>query len=243
MNDMNKLLTQEMSKYTSTDFEVWEILFNRQMENLETKGSVHYLNALKEMSDVLKPSEVPDFKKLNDFFQESTGWEIAVVPGLIPVEDFFDLLADKKFCSSTWLRTMENLDYLEEPDMFHDIFGHIPLLSNPVFSAFAYEFGKIGKRMKHNELALVQLQRLYWFTIEFGVIQEDEIKSYGAGIMSSFGETNRIANKECDFLPFDIEMILNKEFWTDKMQEEYVVIESLDDLFNCLPKAAKLIGA
>ncbi|MFT4599967.1 MAG: phenylalanine-4-hydroxylase, partial [Arenicella sp.] len=97
MNDMNKLLTQEMSKYTSTDFEVWEILFNRQMENLETKGSVHYLNALKEMSDVLKPSEVPDFKKLNDFFQESTGWEIAVVPGLIPVEDFFDLLADKKF--------------------------------------------------------------------------------------------------------------------------------------------------
>ena len=240
---MTKLITQEMSKYTSTDFEVWQILFNRQMENLETKGSIHYLNALKDMADVLKSSEVPNFNKLNGHFQECTGWEIAVVPGLIPVEDFFDLLADKKFCSSTWLRTMENLDYLEEPDMFHDIFGHIPLLSNPIFSAFAHEFGKIGKSMKHNELALIQLQRLYWFTIEFGVIREKEIKSYGAGIMSSFGETNRIANHECDFIPFDIEMILHKKFWTDKMQEEYVVIESLDDLFNSLSATAKIIGA
>jgi len=240
---MTELMTQEMGNYTSTDFEVWKILFDRQFENLKSKGSIHYLKAVKDMSEVLNASEVPNFSKLNGFFKSNTGWEIAVVPGLIPVEDFFELLANKKFCSSTWLRSMENLDYLEEPDMFHDIFGHIPLLSNPVFSAFAHEFGKIGNSMRHNELALVQLQRLYWFTIEFGVIREDDIKSYGAGIMSSFGETNRIANKECEFLPFDIEMILNKEFWTDRLQEEYVVIESLDELYNSLSKATKIIGA
>ena len=238
---MNTRLTQEMSTYNSTDFEVWKILFERQNKNLENKGSKHYLKALKEMKAVLNAEEVPDFRKLNDFFSRTTSWEIAVVPGLIPVEEFFDLLAEKKFCSSTWLRSIENLDYLEEPDMFHDIFGHIPLLSNPIFSAFAHEFGKMGQKMRNNELALIQLQRLYWFTIEFGVIREDDVKSYGAGIMSSFGETNRIHNNECSFLPFDIEMILHKQFWTDRLQEEYVVINSLDELYNSLSKASQII--
>ena len=164
-----------------------------------------------------------------------------MVPGLIPVEDFFNLLAQKKFCSSSWLRSMNSLDYLEEPDMFHDIFGHIPLLSNEVFSAFAHEFGVIGKRFAGNEQAMVMLQRLYWFTIEFGVILEEQIKSYGAGIMSSFGETNRIANRECTFLDFDIQRVLRKEFRTDVMQEEYFVIDSFEMLYNSLDEAVKII--
>ncbi|MBD3637982.1 MAG: phenylalanine-4-hydroxylase [Crocinitomicaceae bacterium] len=239
---MQVALKQEMDKYTSVDFEVWKILFERQAENLKTKGSLHYTQALSDMKEVLNRSLVPDFRALNGFFQEKTGWNIHVVPGLIPVEDFFELLAQKKFCSSTWLRSMENLDYLEEPDMFHDIFGHIPLLSNEVFSAFTHEFGKLGKKHIHNPESLVKLQRLYWFTIEFGVILEEKIKAYGAGIMSSFGETNRIANRECTFHEFDIEAILNKEFRTDVMQEEYFVIESLEQLYNCLPDAEKLLG-
>jgi phenylalanine-4-hydroxylase len=238
---MEALLKQEMDKYTSEDFEVWKILFERQKENLKTKGSKHYLKALTDMQEVLNRSLVPDFRALNGFFQENTKWSIKVVPGLIPVEDFFELLANKQFCSSTWLRSMENLDYLEEPDMFHDIFGHIPLLSNEVFSAFTHEFGKLGLKYVNNEKALVQLQRLYWFTIEFGVIMEEQIKAYGAGIMSSFGETNRIANRECTFLEFDIEAILHKEFRTDIMQEEYFVIDSLEQLYNCLPEAEKII--
>lgn len=238
---METLLKQKMDKYTSEDFEVWKILFERQNENLKTKGSSHYQKALKEMHEVLNRSVIPDFRALNGFFQEKTQWSIHVVPGLIPVEDFFQLLAEKKFCSSTWLRSMENLDYLEEPDMFHDIFGHIPLLSNEVFSAFTHEFGKMGLKYLKNEKALIQLQRLYWFTIEFGVILEEQIKAYGAGIMSSFGETNRIANRACAFHDFDIEVILNKEFRTDVMQEEYFVIESLNQLYNCLPEAEKII--
>lgn len=238
---MEAVLKQEMDKYTSEDIEVWKLLFDRQIENLKTKGSQHYIDAITDMKDALKPSVVPDFKKLNGYFQDTTGWRIKVVPGLIPVEDFFHLLADKKFCSSTWLRSKKNLDYLEEPDMFHDIFGHIPLLSNEVFSAFAHEFGKLGLKYIQHEKALIQLQRLYWFTIEFGVIREGEIKAYGAGIMSSYGETNRIAKRECTFFDFDIEAILHKDFRTDVMQEEYFVIENLEQLYNCLPEAERII--
>lgn len=232
-----------MDNYTHEDFEVWRLLFERQKENLKQKGAQAYMNALEEMSEVLNRSILPDFRAINAYFSANTAWQIEVVPGLIPVEDFFNLLAQKKFCSSTWLRSMNSLDYLEEPDMFHDIFGHIPLLSNEVFSAFVHEFGKLGQRMVHNEQALIQLQRLYWFTIEFGVIRESTIKSYGAGIMSSFGETERIANHACDFIPFDIEMILHKQFWSDRMQEEYVVIESMNDLYNSLSTVAEIIGA
>ena len=235
-------MKQDMNAYTEEDFLVWKTLFDRQLENLKEKGSRHYLIALEQMQAVLNRQVIPDFRAINGYFQETTGWSIEIVPGLIPVDEFFHLLAQKKFCSSTWLRGVENLDYLEEPDMFHDVFGHIPLLNNPIFSAFAHEFGKIGKSLKGNEIGLIQLQRLYWFTIEFGVIEEaGKIKSYGAGIMSSFGETNRIANHNCKFLDFDIEKVLNKEFWTDRLQEEYVVINNLDQLFNCLDEAARLI--
>jgi hypothetical protein len=135
------------------------------------------------------------WKVLDKWFENRTAWKIEVVPGLIPVDDFFELLAQKKFCSSTWLRKMEQLDYLEEPDMFHDIFGHIPLLSNALFSDFMQKFGKLGVAAKGDDEQILKLQRLYWFTIEFGMIGSDDPKIYGAGICSSFGETNRSINK------------------------------------------------
>ncbi len=231
-------MQQEMQKYTAADLTVWKTLFERQFDNLQDKGSVFYLDCLNDMKTVLNPAEIPTFEKINAWFKTKTGWSIEVVPGLIPVADFFDLLAEKKFCSSTWLRSMEQLDYLEEPDMFHDVFGHIPLLSNPDFSKFAHEFGKIGQRFKHDPIAVKQLQRLYWFTIEFGLIKEkNDVKVYGAGIMSSFGETNRVAAKNCTILPFDIEMVLNKVFENDVMQEDYFLIESFEVLADSLSQA------
>ena len=120
--------------------------------------------------------------------------------------------------------------------MFHDIFGHVPLLSNPVFSEFMHQFGKLGEQFIGNEEVLVKLQRLYWYTIEFGVIQEAKINSYGAGIMSSFGETNLIAEGTGNFMPFDIEKVINLPFHNDQIQENYFIIESFDQLFECLNK-------
>lgn len=226
-----------MNSYTEQDRLVWKTLFERQQNNLANKSSARYLECLRKMQPVLNANEIPDFTKINQWFESETEWTIEVVPGLIPVEDFFDLLAEKKFCSSTWLRTMEQLDYLEEPDMFHDVFGHIPLLSDSDFSAFAHAFGKLGQSVKDDPHAVIQLQRLYWFTIEFGVVKEkEEMRSYGAGILSSFGETNRVANKACSFTSFDIDLVLNRFFRTDVLQEDYFVIESFEELNEALTR-------
>lgn len=228
-------MKQDMKAYTANDKQVWKTLFERQFENLQTKGSQKYLDCLYAMQPVLNANEIPDFNSINAWFTSSTGWSIEVVPGMIPVVDFFDLLAAKKFCSSTWLRRMDQLDYIEEPDMFHDIFGHIPLLSNPVFAEFAQRFGKLGQCFKDNPIALNQLQRLYWFTIEFGLILEDgKPLVYGAGIMSSFGETNRIAEQACNVFRFDIDEILRKSFQNDVLQEDYFIIDSLEQLNSAL---------
>lgn len=221
-----------MRAYTATDEWVWKTLFTRQAAQLEKFACNEYLICLKKMYPVLNPNSIPDFEKINQWFETETGWKIEVVPGLIPVDDFFELLSQKRFCSSTWLRKPEELDYLEEPDMFHDIFGHIPLLANPIFSDFAETFGKLGVKLKGNEAAAIALQRLYWFTIEFGLIkQNNHLKIYGAGIISSFGETSRsISPIQVKHTIFDIRNVLNKTFRTDVMQEEYVVIESLEQL-------------
>ncbi len=228
-----------MTSYTQDDLWVWKTLFQRQRKNIPQKASSAYIQALERMKPVLNADEIPDFEKINDWFSKHNGWELQVVPGLIPVEDFFQLLAEKKFCSSTWLRAKNSLDYLEEPDMFHDVFGHVPLLSNPVFSDFVYEFGKLGCQFIGEPERLLQLQRLYWFTIEFGVISEqNKIKSYGAGILSSYGETNQIDLMKANFLNYDIEQIIQKGFRTDVMQEDYFVVDNFDVLFSSLQKLA-----
>ena len=232
-------MKQEFEKYTQEDKDVWKILFDRQIKNLQGKASDHYLNALDSMKEVLNSGSMPNFKDINNWFQSSTGWEIYCVPGLIPVDEFFILLSEKKFPSSTWLRSMEKLDYLEEPDMFHDVFGHVPLLSNPIFSDFIHEFGNLGKSLINDEEKLIMLQRLYWFTIEFGLIQEEEVKIYGAGIMSSFGEAISSLNEETEKKKFKREEVLNMEFITTEMQSFYFVIDSLEELFESIVHLSK----
>lgn len=233
-------MKQNMKAYTAEDLKVWKTLFERQEENLKDKVCVEYQVAMKNMSDVLNANEIPNFKKVNEWFKSSTEWQIEVVPGLIPVDEFFVLLAEKKFCSSTWLRTMKQLDYLEEPDMFHDTFGHVPLLADPIFSKFMQRFGEIGVRNLDNFDFLQQLQRLYWYTIEFGMINIDNPKIYGAGIISSFGETNRSVSKEINKIAFEMDEILMKTFKTDEVQNEYVCIDSFENLFESITNLDKI---
>lgn len=227
-------MKQQFEQYTQEDLDVWRTLFSRQIENLEDKACTEYLGALDEMSDVLYPDRIAEFSQLNDWFKTRTGWSMYCVPGLIPVDEFFDLLAKKQFCSSTWLRSMDQLDYLEEPDMFHDVFGHIPLLSNSVFSEFIHEFGKLGVQNRDNEERVIQLQRLYWFTIEFGLIEQNGPKVFGAGIASSFGESIASLETETVRVPFDLDEILETFFETDKIQTKYFVIESMEQLYQAI---------
>lgn len=227
-------MKQQFEQYTQEDFDVWKTLFDRQVENLKDKACAEYLTALEEMRSVLYSDRIAEFSQLNDWFKSQTGWSMYCVPGLIPVDEFFELLAKKQFCSSTWLRSLEQLDYLEEPDMFHDVFGHIPLLSNKVFSEFIHEFGKLGVQNRDNEDRVIQLQRLYWFTIEFGLIEQNGPKVFGAGIASSFGETIYSLDEKTVRVPFDLDEVLETYFETDKIQTKYFVIESMEQLYKAI---------
>lgn len=229
-------MKQQFDAYKPEDFEVWKTLFERQVINLEDKACAEYLKALDDMSEVLRPDQIARFSELNDWFNSRTGWQIECVPGLIPVDEFFALLAKKRFCSSTWLRSMDQLDYLEEPDMFHDIFGHVPLLSNPIFSEFAHEYGKLGNKLKNAEEKVIMLQRLYWFTIEFGLIEQNGLKIYGAGIASSFGESIACLKDDVPKLAFDLEEVIHTFFRTDEIQSKYFVISSFEELFDAVIK-------
>lgn len=226
-------MKQQFEQYTTEDLAVWSTLFERQIENLEHKASRDYLEALESMNPVLNPYQLPHFEKINDWFSTRTGWEIDCVPGLIEVDEFFELLSEKKFPSSTWLRSKDKLDYLEEPDMFHDIFGHIPLLSNPGYSRFIHQFGILGKAHKNNPEILLQLQRLYWFTIEFGLISENnELRIFGAGIISSFHESTSSLSVSGEVVhhSFDAEEIIQTHFCTSELQQNYFVLNDLKQL-------------
>lgn len=228
------IMKQHFNNYTAEDLDVWKRLFERQQANLQTKACDEYILSLERMKSVLNADNLPNFDAINEWFVGGTGWSIHCVPGLIPVEEFFELLADRKFCSSTWLRPLSQLDYLEEPDMFHDIFGHIPLLSDPIFSEFAREFGKLGRSFSHDPERVRMLQRIYWFTIEFGLIRQEGLKIYGAGIISSFGESNLSVSGSVPVEDFDIERVMSTPFHTDQLQTHYVVIESFEQLFDAI---------
>lgn len=229
-------MKQFYENYSKSDFEVWKILFDRQKKELSNKACIGYLECLEELGDNLSGEAVPDFNNLNKALYEKTGWTIEVVSGLIPVEDFFELLSRKKFCSSTWIRKKSQLDYLEEPDMFHDIFGHIPLLMDSDYADYMQEIGSLGMQYKGNSAVINSLRSLYWFTIEFGLIGKNEKPEiYGAGIISSFGESKHIyENKDVTIKNFDLNEILKKEIVTSEIQHLYYTVDSMDYLYNSI---------
>ncbi|MGZ4116600.1 MAG: phenylalanine-4-hydroxylase, partial [Bacteroidia bacterium] len=198
-----KPTTQIYSNYTENDFLVWKTLFNRQMEILKPVVSSEYLKALEEVK--FNPEKIPDFNEVDELLKALTGWTLQVVPNISPQKEFFEFLSQKKFTSTCWLRSMEQLDYLEEPDMFHDVFAHVPLLSNHNYVNFFKGISDIALKYIDNEKAIELLGKIYWFTIEFGLIKEDDqLKIYGAGIISSMEETKHCLSSVVSHLDFDI---------------------------------------
>jgi len=224
--------TQVYSNYTEQDFLVWKTLFNRQMEILTPIVSTEYLKALEVVK--FNSDKIPDFTEVNNLLSPITGWGLQVVPNISPQKEFFEFLSQRKFTATCWLRNMEQLDYLEEPDMFHDVFAHVPLLSNHAYVNFFKGISDIALKHIDNPRAIELLGKIYWFTIEFGLIKEGKLKIYGAGILSSFGETPRSVSTELKQTAFDIKDVLNKTFRTDVMQDEYVVIDSFQQLFDSI---------
>lgn len=232
---------QVYNQYTEEDFLVWRTLFNRQMEELTEKASVDFLKAVNDIG--FTPDVIPDFIAVNKRLGSLTGWNLITVPCISPADEFFKLLSEKKFTATCWLRKFSELDYLEEPDMFHDVFGHAPLLTNKEYCEFFQALGQIALEHIENPKIILMLQRLYWFTIEFGLIEEKgKLKIYGAGIISSKNETANALNVTSKKHPFDVKSIISQDFRTDILQENYFVIESFSQLENSIADITREIS-
>lgn len=227
------LVQQNRDAYSKENHEIWKMLCKRQKEILKERAFDLYLDCIDALD--INEHELPDFKYINELLHSKTGWEILPVKGYIPPEDFFYFLAQKKFPSTTFIRTMEQLDYLQEPDIFHDIFGHIPLLANPVFADYMHIFGQKGfEGLKKGYIDYIT--RLYWFTVEFGLIQSPKgLRIYGSGILSSKGESIYCLEEQgLARLPFDVTRIMRTWFRIDEYQKLYFVIPDLETLFNAI---------
>jgi phenylalanine-4-hydroxylase len=225
------IIEQNWGAYSAADHNTWKTLYNRQLETLKARVCEEYLEGLKTLH--LVADTVPDFAQMNKHLRAATGWEVLAVPGLIASKPFFSMLANRQFPAGTFIRTPEQLDYLEEPDIFHDVFGHIPLLSNPAYANYMQEYGRAGlAALEHKGIKF--LARLNWYTIEFGLIKNNgEVKAYGAGIMSSYGEAKYLFNDpSANWLQFDIDRVLRTGYYIDDLQASYFTIDSFESLFK-----------
>jgi phenylalanine-4-hydroxylase len=221
---------QDWAAYTEADHATYRRLYERQAALVPGRACDEFLTALPRLG--IK-DRIPRFDEINARLRKATRWEIAAVPGLIPELPFFTLLANRKFPVTDWIRTPEEFDYIVEPDVFHDLFGHVPLLFDPVFADHMQEYGKGGLKA-HRLGACEQLSRLYWYTIEFGLIRQREgLRAYGAGILSSPGElTFALESAQPKRLPLDVERAMRTPYKIDAFQQTYFVIESFEELFD-----------
>lgn len=241
MKEKYDMIRQEYEKYTDEDRKVWQLLYERQVVNLPGAASSAYLDGMDQIG--FTANKIPNFEEMNSVLHKLTGWEVTVVPGLIAEKDFFELLSDKKFPASTWLRKLSELDYLEEPDMFHDVFGHVPLLTNQAFVGFLQSLSDIALKFIDNPYAIELISRLYWFSVEFGLIREnDELRIYGAGILSSAGETKYSLSGSSLYFDYDVRQMLLTPFRKDVFQDRYFIIDSYEQLYQSVDDISKILG-
>ena len=224
------IIQQNWRDYSAEEHAIWRLLFERQQRLLEGRACNDYLEGLHGLE--VAAEGIPDFHELSRILDRTTGWGIVAVPGLVPDAVFFDFLARRRFPSTCFIRRRNQLDYLQEPDVFHDIYGHVPMLMNPVFADYMQAYGEGGLkalRLGH----LDRLARLYWYTVEFGLIATPEGRRiYGSGILSSAGESIYcLDDPHPRRLRFDLRRLMRTRYHIDRYQETYFVIDSFDQLF------------
>jgi len=224
-------IDQNWDAYTAEEHAVWATLFERQVRLLKDRVVPVFLEHVDGLA--MAGTGIPDFRRLNEILEKATGWTVVAVPGLVPDATFFEHLANRRFPATCFIRTRDQLDYLEEPDTFHDVFGHVPLLLDPMFADYMQEYGKGGLKAE-GQGALKRLARLYWYTVEFGLTRTpDGLRIYGAGIASSAGESAfALDDPSPHRIAFDLERVMRTGYRIDDYQETYFVIPGFASLMK-----------
>ena len=240
-------IDQDWRAYTAEEHATWDTLYRRQLELLPRRACQPFLAGLEALS--LHQGGVPEFARINEDLRRLTGWTVVAVPGLVPDEVFFEHLANRRFPAGRFIRSAGQLDYLQEPDVFHDVFGHVPMLTDPVFADYMQAYGEGGLRAEGLG-RLENLARLYWYTVEFGLLQTAEgLRIYGAGIVSSHAESIfALDDPSPNRLVFDLERVMRTPYRIDDFQQVYFVVPSLEALLaatqqDFAPIYARLQGA
>jgi phenylalanine-4-hydroxylase len=222
---------QGWARYTPQEHAVWKTLFERQGRLLPGRACDEFIRGMRDLP--IGADHIPNFEQLSDILARRTGWQVVAVPGLVPDEVFFEHLANRRFPAGQFIRKPHELDYLEEPDVFHDVFGHVPMLMNPVIADYIQAYGEGGLRARKLGM-LEKLARVYWYTIEFGLVQQaDGLRIYGAGIASSSTETVfSMQDSSPNRLRFDLERVMRTRYRIDDFQETYFVLGHLDELLE-----------
>lgn len=224
-------IDQCWENYTPAEHAVWKRLYERQTKLLPGRACDEFVAGMRALP--ITADEIPDFRRLSDVLMKATGWQVVAVPGLVPDEVFFEHLANRRFPAGQFIRKPEQLDYLEEPDVFHDVFGHVPMLMNAVIADYIQAYGLGGLRAQRLGV-LAKLARVYWYTVEFGLVEQgDGLRIYGSGIASSSAESVfAIDDPSPNRIRFDLERVMRTRYRIDDFQETYFVIRDLDELLE-----------
>jgi phenylalanine-4-hydroxylase len=234
------LIQQKYEDYAAGQHAVWAELVRRRRRQLEAHACREYLEGSEFIG--LRDDRLPNLSAITERLNARTGWSTTPVSGFLPAEAFFEMLAARMFPTTTWLRGRDSLEYIPEPDIFHDVFGHVPMHAHPVFADFLQHYGSVCAEIKDPE-ALERLGRLFWYTVEFGLIRQDgKIKVYGSGVISSHGECTNVIDGGCEIRDFSLEEVLSTPVKVDSIHKQLFAIESFDQIYEAMHTAEKQVA-
>ncbi|MBZ5643224.1 MAG: phenylalanine 4-monooxygenase [Acidobacteriia bacterium] len=233
------LVTQEYQNYTAEQQSVWSELVRRRLPQVREHACREFLEGYEIIG--LSNELLPNLREITGRLKPRTGWSTTAVSGFLPGDAFFEMLAARMFPTTTWLRSRDSLAYIPEPDIFHDVFGHVPMHAHPVFADFLQHYGSVCSQIQDAK-ELERLGRLFWYTVEFGLVRQDgEIKVYGSGVISSHGECSNVIGGGCEVRPFSLNEVLDTPVKVDELQKVLFAIESFDQVYEAIQEAEKQI--
>jgi phenylalanine-4-hydroxylase len=236
------MLQQHYDRYTAQDQLVWKVLFDRQTALLHKRACQAFADGLQRIG--FHRNAIPNFEETSERLRQATGWQLEPVAGMLNDAEFFGLLAQRKFPATVWIRSMEQFDFIEVPDLFHGVFGHVPLLMDKAFADFLHFLGHVAAQHLDDAVALERLDRLYGFTVQFGLVEENgSTRMYGAGLLSSSGEIHHCIADDSTRRPFDLGTVLDTPYSEAHLQDQYFVLPNWEQLTGSVAELAALLAS